>query len=81
MMLASPERFVVALGAEREAVPFVSLKLIVRFDLGMPRSKASTVRGIEMVAPCAIHLIGVTAARSSADDVATTVVCSDCGGE
>ena len=80
-MVANPELLVVALAAESEAVPWVIAKLTATFALGTPRLSASTVSGTAMVAPWPIQRVGVTAARSSVDDVPTTVACCDCGGE
>src|ERR1039458_1772402 len=80
-MVANPEPLVVPLPAESEAVPLVIAKLTATFDLGTPRSSASTVSGTAIVAPCPTQRVGVTATRSSAEEVPTTVACRDCGGE
>src|SRR5258705_11077473 len=80
-MVANPVPLVVALPAESEAVPLVMAKLTTRFAFGTPRLSASTVSGTATVAPCPTQRVGVTATRSSADEVPTTVACSDCGGE
>src|SRR5208337_4311063 len=79
--VANPDPLVVALPAESEAVPRVIAKLTVTFAFGTPKSRASTVSGTASVAPCPTQRDGVTAARSSAVDVATTVACCVCGGE
>src|SRR6266849_79100 len=80
-MVANPKALVVPLPDESEAVPLVTAKLITTFALGTPRSSASTVTGTASVAPCPTQRVGVTATRSSADEVPTTVACCDCGGE
>jgi hypothetical protein len=80
-MVANPALLVVPLPAESEAVPRVIAKLTVTFAIGTPRLSASTVSGTAMVAPWPTQRVGVTAAKSSAVDVPTTVACCDCGGE
>ncbi len=80
-MVANPELLVVALPAESEAVPLVIAKLTTTFAIGVPKSRASTVRGTASVEPCPTRRVGVTAARSSVVDVPTTVACCACGGE
>src|SRR5271157_2912032 len=80
-MVANPEPSVVPPPAESEVVPFMIAKLTATFALGTPRSRASTVRGTAIVAPCPTQRVGVTATRSSVDEVPTTVACCVCGGE
>src|ERR1035441_9217692 len=80
-MAANPELLVVALLAESDAFPLVTAKLTATFACGTPKSRASTISGTASVAPCPIHRVGVSAARSSAVEVPTTVACCDCGGE
>src|SRR5271166_5168857 len=80
-MVANPKLLVAALPAESEAVPLVTAKLTVTFAMGAPKLSATRVRGTAMVAPCPIHRVGDTAARSSVEDVPATVACCDCGGE
>src|ERR1019366_10803824 len=80
-MVANPEPLVVPLPAESEAVPLVIAKLTTTFALGTPRSSASTVSATASVAPCPTQRVGVTATRSSAVEVPSTVACCDCGGE
>src|ERR1700737_323538 len=79
-MVANPEALVVALPAESAAVPWVMAKLTPTFAFGAARLSASTVSGTASVAPCPTQRVGVTATRSSADEVPTTVACCDCGG-
>src|ERR1700737_2470181 len=80
-MVANPEALGVALPSESEATPLVVGKLTITFGFGTPRLSASTVSGTASVAPCPTQRVGVTATRSSADEVPTTVACCDCGGE
>src|SRR5438045_2415726 len=47
---------------------------------GIPMFSTRTVSGTSMVAPCATHCVGATAAKSSADSEPTRVACVDCGG-
>src|ERR1700675_3497980 len=79
-MVANPEALVVPLLAESEAAPLVMAKLTVTLAFGTPRLSASTVSGTASVAPCPTQRVGVTATRSSVDEVPTTVACCDCGG-
>src|SRR5258708_17308106 len=80
-MVANPEALVVALPAESAAVPLVTAKLTATFAFGTPRLSTSAVSGTASVAPCPTQRVGVTATRSSVDEVPTTVACCDCGGE
>src|SRR5260221_4202964 len=80
-MVANPEALVIALPAESEAVPLVTAKLTATFAFGTPKLSTSTVSGTASVAPCPTQRVGVTATRSSVDEVPTTVACCTCGGE
>src|SRR5258708_12093707 len=80
-MVANHGALVVATPAESGAVPLVTAKLLATFAFGTPRLSASTVSGTARVAPCPTQRVGVTATRSSVDEVPTTVACCDCGGE
>src|SRR5258708_15619204 len=80
-MVANPEALVIALPAESEAVPLVTAKLTATFAFGTPKLSTSTVSGTASVAPCPTQRVGITATRSSVDEVPTTVACCDCGGE
>src|ERR1700704_5436758 len=80
-MVANPEASVVPLPDESEAVPFMTAKLTTTFAFGIPTLSASIVSGTAIVAPCPTQRVGVTATRSSVDEVPTTVARCDCGGE
>ena len=61
--------------------PLVNLKLTVHSAAARRGRALRRSSGTAMVAPCPTQRVGVSAARSSAVEVPTTVACCVCGGE